>query len=475
MRESLIKLHDYVYVGAFMKERTAINDSWVLSRAGYFSNSFSDFLSQLALKMPDGERKEVEKAARILGPKGVDELDIPSWIKPFASKIIQNVRASADKIHQEITDDLFGTGIFSLSDALYNVARERGVTNEAVLHLIRMLPEFEALMYFLNVRKYYRDHCAHQLRVAVLGDFLLDLKSEAGNIEGIIKDKLGLSSEEVRTAWWFTGLLHDTGIPLAKLCTAINWSMLNEILRCYQQLDIKASPMFVSLAGDELQNREYLSILTDNRPKRWQEMIKRGLGVYRSTNKSILFEAGYYANQEYQAENLRMDHGVVGAINLLRTLGSPDKIRKRSPEDTPLIEAARAISVHNFKEGLRNVRFEESPLAFLLILVDELQEWSRPVPVPVKDTYFTTNLEKIALLDAIFYTQLNELWDIPYGNTQAKKIAKFDFKKLCVDKTNALKVLDCAERFPESEVRLRNINTEKPRKEEKFNIKIETR
>lgn len=86
-------------------------------------------------------------------------------------------------------------------------------------------------MYFLNVRKYYRDHCPHQMRVAVLGDFLLDFKSQAGSIKGIIRDQLDLSSEEIRIAWWFAGLLHDTGIPLAKLCIAINWSILNEILR----------------------------------------------------------------------------------------------------------------------------------------------------------------------------------------------------------------------------------------------------
>ncbi|MDH5746382.1 MAG: hypothetical protein OEZ21_05445 [Candidatus Bathyarchaeota archaeon] len=170
-----------------------------------------------------------------------------------------------------------------------------------------------------------------------------------------------------------------------------------------------------------------------------------------------------------------MDHGVVGAVNLLRTLGPPEKLRKNLPEDRPLMEAARAISVHNSKDYLKNVPFEDFPLAFLLILADELQEWSRPVPVPVKDTYFTTTLEKVALLDAIFYARSNGLWDIPYANIQAKKLAKFDFKRLCGDKASVLKVLDCTEQFPESDVQLRNIKAEKPRKEETFTIQIKTR
>jgi hypothetical protein len=124
---------------------------------------------------------------------------------------------------------------------------------------------------------------------------------------------------------------------------------------------------------------------------------------------------------------------------------------------------------------LRNVPFEEHPLAFLLVLCDELQEWSRPVPVPVKDTYFTTSLEKVALLDEISYTRSNELWDIPYTNAQAKKLAKFDFKKLCKDKASVLEALDCSEQFPESEIQLRTVETEKAEKEEKFSVEVKTK
>lgn len=470
-----------------MKEsRTIINDSWVLSRAGNFSTSFSNFLSQLVLKLPEKERKraekelegvpeQLEKVTKTLESLDADELKIPTWTKPFVSKIMKQVAHTVTSELSQVADQLLGAGIFSLSETLHDVAKERGITQEGILYLIRMLPEFEALMYFLNVRKFYRDHCAHQLRVAVLGDFLLDFDSNAGGIEEIIKDKLDLSSEEVRTAWWFAGLLHDTGIPIAKLCMAINWSLLNEILRCYPSLDIEASPMSINLASDELQNQEYLSILIDDMPNRWQEMLKGGLGVSEATEETVLFKAGYCTRKEYQPRDMHIDHGVVGAINLLRTLGTPEKLRKNLPEDKPLIEAARAISVHNFKGMLRNVPFEDSPLAFLLVLVDELQEWSRPVPVPVKDTYFTTSLEKLSLLDKIFYARSGELWDIPYTNIQAKKLVKFDFKKLCKDKARVLGVLDCTEQFPESEIQLRNVEVEKPKEEERFDVRITTK
>jgi hypothetical protein len=465
-----------------MKRGTiSIDDTWVLSRAGHFSHSFSDFLMQLAPTLPEKQRKGVEKAAKILGPHGVDELGIPPWAKPFASTVLKEVskevytELAKDKDLAKVAGDLFGAGVFSLSNALYEVAKERGITNEGFLHLIQMLPEFEALMYFMNVRKFYRDHCAHQLRVAVLGDFLLGLKSQAGGIEGIIKDKLNLSSEEVKTAWWFAGLLHDTGIPLAELTSAVNWSLLNEILRCYPSMDVEVSPMSVNLASNKVENGKYLSILTDGMPSTWQGLVKEGLGSPEYANETTLFKAGSYVGQEYQPRKSHINHGVVAAVNLLRTLGPPERLKKNLPEDRPLIEAAKAISIHNLKGDLGRVLFEDYPLAFLLILADELQEWSRPVPVPVKDTYFTTNMEKVALLDAIYYADSNVSWDLPYINEQAKRLTNFDFKRLCKDKADILKALDCAEEFPETEVKLRDIRTQKHEREETFSIKIGTK
>jgi len=464
-----------VYSDANLKQQNlSIDDAWVLSRAGCNSKSFQDFLLKIAPQIPEKDRERVEQASKILGPGGLDQLNMPDWIKPFASKIIQRVSREVSSGLSKMAEELFGAGIFTLSDALYNVAKERGISNESVLRLIKMLPEFEALMYFLNVRKYYRDHCAHQLRVAVLGDFLLDLKSKAGNLEDIIREKLDLSSEQVRTAWWFTGLVHDTGIPLAKLCTAINWSLLNEILRCYSSLDIKASPLLINLAGDELHNKEYLMILVEGMPQRWKEIVKKGLGASEARTEPILFRAGYQEKQEYNPEELHMDHGVVGAVNLLKTLGEPEEIRKNTERYKPLLEAARAIALHNFKDELKNLPFEDFPLAFLLVLTDELQEWSRPVPIPLKDTYFTTNLEKVSLLDSISYTKSKESWNISYTNVQAKKMANFDFKMISKDKENSLRTLDCTEQFPDTEILLRDVYPEGPQNQEEFDIFLKT-
>ncbi len=380
----------------------------------------------------------------------------------------------SERIDQKISRRLFGRKLFDLSSALYKVAQERGIENAGILHLIRMLPEFDALLYFLNVRKFYRDHTAHQLRVAVLGDYLLDLKSQAGELEGIVRDQLDISKEEVRKAWWFTGLLHDVGYPLEKLYQSLNWSLVNELLRCYPSLGIKVTPMHIDLASNELENRQYLSILGEGLPKRWQQLIKGGLGVPGATDATAVFKSSAH-REEYKPSGTKMDHGVVAAVSLLRTLGTPERLRKRLPEDRPLIEASRAIALHNFASKLGSVTFEEHPFVFLLIIADELQEWSRPIPATVQDSYFTTSLEKVTLLDSIFYDPPTDLWDIPYSNTQAKTIIHFDFKRLSTDKEKALKVLDCSEQFPESEVLLQDIDKEKPEATEKFSIPVRTK
>ena len=39
-----------------------------------------------------------------------------------------------------------------------------------MLYLIKALPDLEAFLYSTSVKKYYRDHTEHALRVAVLGD-----------------------------------------------------------------------------------------------------------------------------------------------------------------------------------------------------------------------------------------------------------------------------------------------------------------
>ncbi|MFX1244805.1 MAG: hypothetical protein ACFE8F_07545 [Promethearchaeota archaeon] len=379
-----------------------------------------------------------------------------------------------ETVGQRIASRLFSQDLKSLTNALYVVAKERGITNESVLYLIKMLPEFEVLMYYMNVRKFYRDHTAHSLRVAVLGDFLLTREGSSGGLESFIQDHLGVTKAEARTAWWFSGLLHDIGTPLEKLATSVNWSLVNEILRCYPNMGIEVSPLRLHIGSSALGNQAYLPILLKGLPKDWQALIKSGFGTTDPHPKVAVYPAGDPTKRLYQPQKPKMDHGVVAGLTLLHSIGSPERVEKEQPEDRPLIEAARAIAMHNYARHVKEIPFDDYPLLFLLVLADELQEWGRPIPVSSQDGFFTTNLEKTTLLDSILYNLPQESWDVPYSDEAAKKLIQFDFNRLIDDKQKALHGLDCSELYPETEILLLDYNQATATPLNQYSIHIRT-
>ncbi len=516
-----------------MPKRLTINDTWVLEREGSFSSSFSGFLHNITggLNLRDTIKAGLDVARtmtdfgdtgfvkplldKIWGTLGVDlkpemrekiqkkldqrqkeahrkiddaEKQAQKTIEETVTKKEAKFEALEQRIAQHETDletmettvgqqvasQLFGTKMDSLVEALYSVAKERGITNEEILKIIKALPEFEALMYFMNVRKFYRDHTAHSLRVAALGDFILDKEGFAGGLEKLLMEQFHFSKEEVRTTWWFTGLLHDIGTPLAKLFTSLNWSMINEMTRCYSSLGMEFFPLGINVNHPDLGNIDYLKILCEGYPKSWQKIITNGLGVTPDTHDGFQYLAQSKEHVEYKPTSTQIDHGVVAAVALLRTLGSPEEISKEQPENRPLIEAARAIALHDNIEKLCPLPFEEYPLLFLLAITDELQEWGRPIPVSSEEGYFTTSLQKVTLTDAIFHDTSIELWDVPFTNAQAKTLMGFDFNRIHHDKEAKLKGLDCTEQFPETDLLLIDYDKDASKVAEKYEIRIKS-
>ncbi|MHA1671225.1 MAG: hypothetical protein ACTSV5_11720 [Promethearchaeota archaeon] len=97
------------------------------------------------------------------------------WVTKLIEKQMQKSLPDLEENGVDLDYDLgFITGEKkTLSSALLDVSKERGIDNEGLLYLIKSLPDLEAFLYSTSVQKYYRDHTEHTLRVAVLGDFLL--------------------------------------------------------------------------------------------------------------------------------------------------------------------------------------------------------------------------------------------------------------------------------------------------------------
>jgi hypothetical protein len=478
-----------------------IDDDWVLNRISSQSTSFSQWLSNImnsvekTLEEVHPEAlEEFKKDKNLLSFKDLDkdlseaqkEMDKLGFfgkkISSFTAKILDKVQKPIEKQIKKSLRDIEGLDLDldfltgkkkDLSTALFDVSKERGIESEGLLYLIRALPDLEAFLYSTSVRKYYRDHTEHALRVAVLGDFLLEQDLGQGSLEGLISDLTELDKRLLKDKfWWITGLIHDIGYPLGKMTTAVNYSLVNQLLKCYPTIDLEFIPFEINLAWKG-QQEEYLKILEEGLSKEARTLIRKGAGFKdqkKSTQNVQIFLTQPEGHPEYQYEDpIELDHGVISALSLLKGIGTPQEIKNNDEYDGYIL-AARAIALHNFKAQLKDYVFEEQPLAFFLMLIDELQEWGRPIPIQIRDTYFTTELKKVTLLDDLILNLDEFSWLMQFKNQQAKDLMEFNFKLFSNDKKNTFGRLDSGESFPKTTIKLQNVEIMKDKNKQKEKI-----
>ncbi|NHJ31672.1 MAG: hypothetical protein FK732_02310 [Asgard group archaeon] len=472
-----------------------INDDWVLKRVTRESSSFSDWAKSLVKTVKEAlQEKDPETAQKFEDAKQ----DLPDMVAmeeslskaekkmqkyskrieglgslgSYISELTANIQSSiSDKIQKQLSEqesiefdiDFIKGKRKSLSSALYDVAKERGIDSEGILYLIQSLPDLESFLYSTSAGKYYRDHTEHQLRVAVLGDFLLEQDLGRGNLLSHIADLTELDKNSIKEkVWWVMGLIHDIGYPLQKMTTSINYSLLNQILKCYPMLDLDVVPFEINLSSKKI--KPYLKLITQGLSKEAKKLITLGSQV--NLEKIPIpqvqhFKSSENGHSEFNFESdVKLDHGVVGAISLLKSLGSPEEIKANKDEYEGYIKAAQAIALHNFKEELPDYVFDNNPLAFLLVLADEMQEWGRPIPLQIRDSYFTAELKKITLLDEVILTIDEVQWLMEYKKMKAKELTNFQFHYFCDSKNKAFGRLSRGKEFPKTRIVLQNY--EKP-------------
>ncbi|MFW9826139.1 MAG: hypothetical protein ACFFEY_00785 [Candidatus Thorarchaeota archaeon] len=474
-----------------------IDDDWILKRISKQSNSFSEWMSGLikgiekTLEEVNPEAlEEFKKDEMILSFQELDkelseaqkELDklgfLGKGISNFTAKMFSGVKKPIEKHIKKSLKNVEGLDFDldfitgkkkDLSTALYDVSKERGIESEGLLYLIRALPDLEAFLYSTSVRKYYRDHTEHALRVAVLGDFLLEQDLGQGSLEGLISELTELDKKLLRDKlWWITGLIHDIGYPLGKMTTAVNYSLVNQLLKCYPTIDLELIPLEINLAWKGRQE-EYLEILEEGLSKEARSLIRKGAGfrdekLTAPNNQVFLTQPEGHPEYKFK-DPVKLDHGVISALSLLKGIGTPQEIRSND-ENIGYVIVARAMALHNFKAQLKDYVFEKQPIAFFLMLIDELQEWGRPIPIQIRDTYFTTELKKVALLDHVLLNLDEFSWLMQFKNKQAKELMNFKFEIFSNDKKKSFGRLSSGEIFPRTTINLQDVefvkkNTEK--------------
>ncbi len=475
-----------------------INDQWILNRVSSQSNSFSSWIKNI-LKSVDkflGEAppevlSELKKKKDFTSLKDLD-MNLSKAEKAltnsglfgkkafgFGMKILNSIKKPIQKDLKDVFQDLdfdfdFLTGKRkNLSSTLYDVSKERGIDSEGLLYLIQALPDLETFLYSTSVKNFYRDHTEHALRVAVLGDFILEQDLGNGSLEGIISELTGIDKKLLKEKfWWIVGLLHDIGYPLGKMTTAVNYSLVNQLLKCYPTLDLEFTPFEINLAWKGSQ-KEYLEIIEEGLSKEAKELIRQGAGYYNqeiSKHDLQLFLKKPEGHPEYKFNSsIKLDHGVISALSLLRGLGTPEEITSNDKYESYII-AAKSIALHNFKTKLKDYVFDTQPLAFFLMFIDDMQEWGRPIPIQIRDMYFTTELKKVNLLEEISLNLDEFTWLMQFKNQQAKKLMKFDFKLFSNEKKKNFGRLSSGINFPKTTINLQDIKISNQKSKNKEEI-----
>lgn len=249
--------------------------------------------------------------------------------------------------------------------------------------------EIEPILYitpFYSLQKRYRDHFLHQVRIAVLGDFLLDTYINEklrliDYISGILKARpddmrFSVFNEDrrpkalkkiIRITWWVSALMHDCTYPL--------FSIFSPLL--YDELSSKDDKD----EKEEVYPSDFLSPFIQNHNIAKREFTEYLEAILPDFLPDIKIDARM--EREIKTKDLSgFDHNLIGALNLWNLSKKPENTNQHLCVEL----ACQTILLHHPLTELESgkITFREYPLAFLLILLDEIQEWNRPVVVPAK-------------------------------------------------------------------------------------------
>lgn len=249
-----------------------------------------------------------------------------------------------------------------------------GVKN--LMKYFKEFSKFEELLY--GIDEYYRDHSLHVFRVYLLGEYLTQKHLKGYDNISILnkpKDKpeakILIEESEKEALWCITALCHDLGYPLQKL-EALN-KRLVKILNFYGTSNYNPLRYGLPLEGivlDKYIIKLISSRITDDYKIHFQSkfftkysnayeklshgimsciLLMKNLVYFKETDYRSHFSEGFHKKEELFNENIRQ---FLIRREILRSIASHDN------------DDIYHINMNNF--------------LFLLIICDEIQEWSRP-------------------------------------------------------------------------------------------------
>ncbi|HWR61807.1 MAG TPA: RyR domain-containing protein [Clostridia bacterium] len=299
-----------------------------------------------------------------------------------------------------------------------------------------------------------RDHYIHSVNVFILG-----LCIYAGNARfRTAFEKTVLSrkeypfsydtkNEEFYYRWGLASLFHDVGYPVE-----IVGRQINKFIDFATAVGGKEKPVNVQFF---FENFEELNRITEIIPKRvftkcyfdhyedsiYIDMLKPVdlLAHKLHTSLGVDLKAAKYALDDFVNVMARLgfiDHGYYSSIIVLKWYGYLIQSAKYKPEYFfwPVLDSASAILLHNcYKNMMMKKPFnlgalapDTHPIAFLLMLCDELQEWNRKA-YGIKDRLRTLAAEASLKVtdEELSLTFITHNGSLPSGFSREKKELMF--------------------------------------------------
>ena len=294
-----------------------------------------------------------------------------------------------------------------------------------LLDLVEIMKDYEQKTGDLIDRQ--RDHFIHSVNVFLLG---LAVYSQNKNYRKVFKEYIKssdydkfyktendeFSDEEFLYRWGVASLFHDIGYPFEIIGKQLNKFINDSVDSISNSYDVNVSIDFKDF--DEFNSivRVHPYDFADKYREKYTN--SKIIDLFKPTEimaHKIAHNFGFDINQYkelrnhlnsfilYMKEKNFIDHGFFSAILVLNSYGS--LIQKYAKNKDfffyPIVDSASAILLHNYyNKTLQKEPFclgplyvESHPIAFLLILCDELQEWNRqPFGILDKQKYHVNDL-----------------------------------------------------------------------------------
>ena len=280
-----------------------------------------------------------------------------------------------------------------------------------LLDLVKIMKNYEENTGDLIDRQ--RDHFIHSVNVFILGlaiyaqnkpyrDVFRKYIENNENYEKYYKIDGKFSHEEFLYRWGVASLFHDIGYPFEIIGKQLKKFINDGVKPISDTYDVNLTINFIDFdqfntlvklspydfADDYRANYEESKVLDLFKPTEiMAHKIYLDFDLSKSQFKALINRLNGFIH--YMIENDFIDHGFFSAILVLNSYGS--LIQKYTDKHKgyffyPIVDSATSILLHNFynktlrkQEPFKLGKFapKKSPIAYLLILCDELQEWNR--------------------------------------------------------------------------------------------------